>query len=287
MKKTLIAVLAASALLSACRDDSTELAKQAQTINELNSQITQLQDELSALKAKTEAIIPAIEPQPLVIFSEKTSFAYPKNEFNLEQGSIDYQINALQTSLPWLDALLLQQFSDNGQVLDAKALATQYQQAFAADKAAMLETPISETDLQLDLNFLGQQGKLAQFSLSRYEYSGGAHGMHSQRFLNVDMAKKQLLNFNDVFKADAQGALKSALWEVYTQFGAVRDEDTFTSKGDFQVSDNIYFAYDGVHFVYDVYAIASYAEGEQELVLSWKQLAPWLTDSFKQAGYLF
>ena len=39
------------------------------------------------------------------------------------------------------------------------------------------------------------------------------------------------------------------------------------------------------HFVYELYEIASFAEGEQELVIGWSQLQDWLTEDFKAAGY--
>ena len=35
-------------------------------------------------------------------------------------------------------------------------------------------------------------------------------------------------------------------------------------KTDFDVSKNFYLAHDGIHFIYDEYEIASYAEGEQD-----------------------
>ena len=88
-----------------------------------------------------------------------------------------------------------------------------------------------------------------------------------------------------MFKPNQQAKLKELLWERYTRYGEVKDEEVFTSKDAFEVTDNFYLDHDGIHFVYNVYEIASYAEGPQELVIEWWNAPALLKPEFIQKKY--
>ena len=53
---------------------------------------------------------------------------------------------------------------------------------------------------------------------------GGNH------YLNIDLETKKLLSFDDVFKPNQQAKLKELLWERYTRYGEVKDEEVFYFK---------------------------------------------------------
>ena len=112
-----------------------------------------------------------------------------------------------------------------------------------------------------------------------------AHGVGGYHYLNIDLETKKLLSFDDVFKPNQQAKLKELLWERYTRYGEVKDEEAFTSKDAFEVTDNFYLDHDGIHFVYNVYEIASYAEGPQELVIEWWNAPALLKPEFIQKQY--
>ena len=52
-----------------------------------------------------------------------------------------------------------------------------------------------------------------------------------------------------------------------------------------RVTDNFYLDHDGIHFVYNVYEIASYADGPQELVIEWWNASALLQPEFIQKQY--
>ena len=81
--------------------------------------------------------------------------------------------------------------------------------------------------------------------------------------------------------------LKNYYGVFYTDSGRIKDEDTFTKKTDFDVSKNFYLAHDGIHFIYHVYEIAPYSEGEQDLVIPWVwlQIENLLTSDFVKQKY--
>ena len=120
--------------------------------------------------------------------------------------------------------------------------------------------------------FVGQKEKLATFAMRYYSYTGGPHGVGGNEYLTVDMTTHKVLTLSDIIDQKKLPEVKELLWSFYTDYGRIKDEDAFTKKTDFDVSKNFYLAHDGIHFIYDEYEIASYADGEQDLVISWGQL---------------
>ena len=291
MKKTLISALILTALCTAtgCEDKEAKatIAQQTQTIAQLTAENTQLKAE----KEKAEKIIPAIIAQNDVIFDKEETIKYPKpvkeDEYAPVEGKIHYSVSTLKTNIEWLDKLLLEEISKNadGKPRSREQLIADYQKAYDEAKKEMLEFPISGVDETLDLAFSHQRGKLAVFLVNYYSYEGGVHGVGGYYYLNIDLETKKQLSFDDVFKPNQQTKLKELLWERYTRYGEVKDEEVFTSKDAFEVTDNFYLDHDGIHFVYNVYEIASYAEGPQELVIEWWNASALLKPEFLQKQY--
>ena len=279
MKKTIISLLLAGLLLGGCKEENPVANQHNEQIAQLTAQVAELKAQLAQAEERQKGLIPALVLQPKVIFSQ-TEETTTEDKRTV---STTFTITGLSDSgQDWLDQLLLRQFEpQQTNLTNREQLATFYQQEFNLDKT---EDAFNQ-ELSKTLNFLSQRGKLALFSLRTYSYSGGAHGMYRTQYLNIDLARQRLLTFNDVFKADSRASLKAALWDIYTQYGAIHEDEVFTNKQDFNVPDNFYLAIDGVHFVYELYEIASFAEGEQELVIGWSQLQDWLTEDFKAAGY--
>ena len=291
MKKTLILALILTALfaVTGCEDKETKVTieQQTQTIAQLTAENTQLKAE----KEKAEKVIPAIIAQDDVIFDKEETIKYPKSlkedEYVPVEGKLHYSISTLKTNIEWLDTLLLEQISKNadGKPRSREQLIADYQKEYDEAKKEMLESPIIGVDETLDLAFSHQRGKLAVFLINYYSYGGGAHGVGGYHYLNIDLETKKLLSFDDVFKPNQQAKLKELLWERYTRYGEVKDEEAFTSKDAFEVTDNFYLDHDGIHFVYNVYEIASYAEGPQELVIEWWNASSLLKPEFLQKQY--
>ena len=226
-----------------------------------------------------------------MIFDKEETIKYPKSskedEYVPVEGKRHYSISTLKTNIEWLDTLLLEQISKNadGKPRSREQLIADYQKEYDEAKKEMLESPIIGVDETLDLAFSHQIGKLAVFLINYYSYGGGAHGVGGYHYLNIDLETKKLLSFDDVFKPNQQAKLKELLWERYTRYGEVQDEEAFTSKDAFEVTDNFYLDHDGIHFVYNVYEIASYAEGPQELVIEWWNASALLKPEFLQKQY--
>ena len=294
MKKTLISVLILTALFTTtgCEDKEAKatIAQQTQTIAQLTAENTQLKAE----KEKAEKVIPAIFAEKDVIFEKVETIKYSKSQerwFSSDEGEVSISLLGLKTNVAWLNDLLWSEFvkKEFGEnVSKTRDQVRSEYQTILNDVKASLE---KEHELGFSRNawmtFVGQKEKLATFAIRYYSYTGGPHGVGGSEYLTVDMTTHKVLTLSDIIEQKKLPEVKELLWSFYTDDGRIKDEEAFTKKTDFDVSKNFYLAHDGIHFIYHVYEIASYAEGEQDLVIPWVwlQRENLLTSDFVKQKY--
>lgn len=106
IRKTLLSICIFTTLLGAagCEDKEAKatIERQAQIINQLTTEITQL-------KEKNESLIPAILVNKEVIFEKLEKINYPKSQehwFDGHSAPISLNIWGLKTNITWLNELL-------------------------------------------------------------------------------------------------------------------------------------------------------------------------------------
>ncbi|KYK76247.1 hypothetical protein SA2149_02855 [Aggregatibacter actinomycetemcomitans serotype e str. SA2149] len=281
MKKLLIATLiAGSLMLTACDDKektalSEQMQKQAQTIEQLNEQVKTLEKQVLDL-AENQTI--RVEPE--VLFEKSETIKFDKksaDSYTPESGEVKVNVKTLKTGEDWLTDLLLneliRQFTASGQVkIENKQQFVEWLQTLYTDSVKEVkDNEMIGSSTEFSVKYLGQRENIATFTISYSGYSGGAHGMYSTQFLNIDLAKKALLDIDDVINPEQHQKLKDLLWDAYRDSN--NEAEPFTQKdGGFYVSKDFYFSRNGVTFVYPPYAIGSFSEGEKELTIYWWQL---------------
>lgn len=291
MKNKLISALILSVFLTAgCQDKElqAQIDELNRTVSQLTDQNKRLEMDLSVQKMRADNLIPSIFAEEEVVFQKSETINYPKSkEYAPEEGKIEYSVSTLKTNADWLNALLWAELMrENGNVPTREEFVAAYQKQLDDTKKEMLEIPSIGYEDKRWVDFIGQREKLATFAIGYYGFSGGAHGMGGKRYFTLDMTTHQILQLTDLFDANVLSKIKALLWEVYTRNGEVKDDETFVGKQDFNVSDNFYLDFNGVHFIYGAYEIAPYAAGEQDLTLGWWQLEDLLKASFKQQNYV-
>ena len=276
MKKTLISALILTALFTAtgCEDKEAKatIAQQTQTIAQLTAENTQLKAE----KEKAEKVIPAIFAEKDVIFEKVETIKYSKSQerwFSIDEGEVSISLLGLKTNIDWLDELLWselvkKEFGENAPKTRDQ-VRSEYQTILNDVKASLEKEHELGFSRNAWMTFVGQKEKLATFAIRYYSYTGEPHGVGGSEYLTVDMTTHKVLTLSDIIEQKKLPEVKELLWSFYTDDGRIKDEEAFTEKTDFDVSKNFYLAHDGIHFIYHVYEIASYAEGEQDLVIPW------------------
>ena len=294
MKKTFISALILTALftVTGCEDKEAKatIEQQTQTIAQLTAENTQLKAE----KEKAEKVIPAIFAEKDTIFEKVEKIKYSKSQerwFSSDEVEIDISLLGLKTNIDWLDELLWTELVKNEFGEDAPKTRDQMLSKYKTIWNDVKESLEKEPELGFSSNtwmiFVGQKEKLATFAIRYYSYTGGAHGLGGSEYLTIDMTTHKVLTLSDIIEQKKLPEVKELLWSFYTDYGRIKDEDAFTKKTDFDVSKNFYLAHDGIHFIYHVYEIASYAAGEQDLVIPWVwlQRENLLTSDFVKQKY--
>lgn len=294
MKKTFISALILTALftVTACEDKEAKatIEQQTQTIAQLTAENTQLKAE----KEKAEKVIPAIFAEKDVIFEKVEKIKYSKSQerwFSSDEGEVNISLLGLKTNVAWLNDLLWSELVKNDFGENVSKTRDQMLSKYKTIWNDVKESLEKEPELGFSSNtwmmFVGQKEKLATFAIRYYSYTGGAHGLGGSEYLTIDMTTHKVLTLPDIIDQKKLPEVKELLWSFYTNFGSTKDEDAFTKKTDFDVSENFYLAHDGIHFIYHEYEIASYAEGEQDLVIPWVwlQRENLLTSDFVKQKY--
>ncbi len=279
MKKTFISALILTALftVAGCEDKEAKatIEQQTQTIAQLTAENTQLKAE----KEKAEKVIPAIFAEKDVIFEKVEKIKYSKSQerwFSSDEGEVNISLLGLKTNVAWLNDLLWSELVKNDFGENVSKTRDQMLSKYKTIWNDVKESLEKEPELGFSSNtwmiFVGQKEKLATFAIRYYSYTGGAHGLGGSEYLTIDMTTHKVLTLSDIIEQKKLPEVKELLWSFYTDYGRIKDEEAFTKKTDFDVSKNFYLAHDGIHFIYHEYEIASYAEGEQDLVISWGQL---------------
>ena len=294
MKKTFISALILTALftVTGCEDKEAKatIEQQTQTIAQLTAENTQLKAE----KEKAEKVIPAIFAEKDVIFEKVEKIKYSKSQerwFSSDEGEVNISLLGLKTNVAWLNDLLWSELVKNDFGENVSKTRDQMLSKYKTIWNDVKESLEKEPELGFSSNtwmmFVGQKEKLATFAIRYYSYTGGAHGLGGSEYLTIDMTTHKVLTLSDIIEQKKLPEVKELLWRFYTDYGRIKDEEAFTKKTDFDVSKNFYLAHDGIHFIYHVYEIASYAEGEQDLVIPWVwlQRENLLTSDFVKQKY--
>lgn len=284
MKKTLIAALISSViLLTGCQDKDTE-AK----IKQLNQTVEQLSAENTKLKQQIEKTVPAIFVENDEIFNQSEIIKHPKSkeDYQPEETKIEYSISTIKTNIDWLNDLLWKKLTENEEMknISREQFVARYKTAFEEDKKEVKETPSLGISHSMWTDFIAQKEKLATFAISYYDYEGGAHGIESNRYFTIDLTTRHILTLNDLFNEKDLPKVKTLLWEQYNNSN--KEYEPVIGADSFNLSNNIYLDSRGVHFIYDVYEIAPYAAGEQDLLLYFGQLEELFKPEFKRSNYV-
>ena len=134
----------------------------------------------------------------------------------------------------------------------------------------------SENAMVWDASFDGevtyQSSELISIAINSYVNSGGAHGNLNVTFLNFD-ASGTLLSFEDLF-TDKKGLTKVV--KTYFDEETKNNEVGYFFGEPFHLPENIGFNDEGVVFFYNVYEIASYADGITEFTVPFEAIYGYL-----------
>lgn len=136
-----------------------------------------------------------------------------------------------------------------------------------------------ERSLEVNFNNHGVLG----VSFVDFSYTGGAHGNSLLLFSNYDLTSGEEIPLNALCEVDA--AFNSSMEQIFRSSQNISETTSLEDAGfwfneGFYVPNNFFISGKGVHFFYNPYEVAPYASGAIELYVSWKEIAPYLSEKW-------
>ncbi|MEG0646026.1 RsiV family protein [Bacteroides sp.] len=110
------------------------------------------------------------------------------------------------------------------------------------------------------------------------EFTGGAHGIYSNTFLNMDLNTMRPLRLSDLFVEEYQEPLTDLIWNQLMAANKVTTHEEledlgYGSTGEIAPTENFFLNKEGITFYYNVYDITPYAMGPVEVHIPFDMMA--------------
>lgn len=170
-----------------------------------------------------------------------------------------------------------------------EAIYTRDQQEFAKRKAsndddADLLNPMESAysyEHNTDLTIRFNKSDLLSYTVERYDYSGGAHGMTTDSCFTILLDKGRFLKQEDLFDEAALDKVADLIINKIAKDNKVDDPIKLEEQGFFSVKEiypngNIFASAEGITWIYNPYDIAAYAIGSVEVTIPFNELKPYM-----------
>ena len=133
--------------------------------------------------------------------------------------------------------------------------------------------------MHLNANVLLNKPRYLSLSLNGEVYTGGAHGMNNQYFLNFDPQTGKYLTLSELIKEEKQEQLVSIAEEKFRKAYQLSAEKSLNEAGGFMFPDdrfvlteNFALSDSALLFHYNSYEIAPYALGQTDIVILYDEI---------------
>jgi hypothetical protein len=123
---------------------------------------------------------------------------------------------------------------------------------------------------------------LITLSVTRDEYTGGAHPNASKIYLNIDPENGGSVTLDNTLKPGFRDVLTSAGEKAFRKARELSDTASLQANyfefpdNRFQLNKNYGFMKDGIVFFYNSYEVAPYAAGPTEILIPYQAIKDWL-----------
>lgn len=131
------------------------------------------------------------------------------------------------------------------------------------DEHDLVGTGLTTRERQGKYDIVYADDKYVSYKMDEWEYSGGAHGSGRVSVGTLSRKTGEKVLLEEFLSKERIAGLKGELKDA----ALVRLGSPEALQAEPEVIDNFYLAKDGLHFVYNEYEIACYAEGAIDLVI--------------------
>ena len=175
-------------------------------------------------------------------------------------------------------------FSDSLEVTDLNEAVNSFSQGYSELKSVYPDETVPwEARIKAEVSF--ENSHILSVRLDSYLFTGGAHGYTSTNFLNFDIDKGEKINtqklFRDLlaFRSHAESAFRKQ--ENIPPDSPINSTGFMFELDSFYLPANIGLTPKGILLLYNQYEVASYADGQIQLTIPFKEAKKFVTPGMK------
>lgn len=143
----------------------------------------------------------------------------------------------------------------------------------------------------LNTDVIFNESNILSYDISRYTYTGGAHGMETTQYLVFDLKTGDKLSQSAIFAEGFETPIAEMLKKQIMKDKELETEEEMLMNGYFMIenifpNENFYLDTEGITFMFNPYEIAAYSNGQTKATLSYEQIAPYLRENNPLKGIL-
>ncbi len=207
----------------------------------------------------------------------KVSIQYPKA---LEDTKLSRAINtAIEEEI-----IGLLTFADSLEVSDMKEAIRSFTLGYTELKEVYPDETIPwEATIEAEVTF--ENRRILSMKLDSYLFTGGAHGYASTKFLNFDMNKGQEIDTQELFQDRlafrSYAEAKFRTQENIPEKAPINSTGFMFEQDSFYLPENIGLTPKGILLLYNQYEVASYADGQIELLIPFREAKKFVSPGMK------
>ena len=112
-------------------------------------------------------------------------------------------------------------------------------------------------------------------------YMGGAHGVYNNTSLVYSLKDGEKISITNLIKDFKDEKLRISMKSKLLSISDRTEEDYLVPLDEITLEDTSFYVYkDGIHFVWPIYTITAYVQGETEIVYSFDEIRPFVKEEY-------
>ncbi|WP_157149446.1 DUF3298 domain-containing protein [Brachyspira pilosicoli] len=112
-------------------------------------------------------------------------------------------------------------------------------------------------------------------------YMGGAHGVYNNTSLVYSLKDGEKISITNLIKDFKYEKLRISMKSKLLSISDRTEEDYLVPLDEITLEDTSFYVYkDGIHFVWPIYTITAYVQGETEIVYSFDEIRPFVNEEY-------
>lgn len=112
-------------------------------------------------------------------------------------------------------------------------------------------------------------------------YMGGAHGVYNNTSLVYSLKDGEKISITNLIKDFKDEKLRISMKSKLLSISDRTEEDYLVPLDEITLEDTSFYVYkDGIHFVWPIYTITAYVQGETEIVYSFDEIRPFVNEAY-------